>query len=230
MKNRAETVLRIWLAVQLAASIVANELGAADSFEARLIAPVAPLILFGSIESLLWIPVRRDFVGMCRAAVTVGIGAGAAVLSFDTIGHLGAQAGLGPAEQTILALIIDGGILAVGLSLLSLRTQHTEPESAEPVEPVPIPVEPDPPDERTTEPEPVILPETEPTPEPVKVPDTDTTAPSVDEHNLPTAVRRQRVWAASAVGDVDLQLLADRFGCSVRTIQRDLEQREQVSA
>lgn len=210
-RRRTELVLRLWLAAQLAASIAANELGADDSFEARIIAPVAPLVLFGTIESMLWIPGRRDALGVIRSAVTVSIGVGAAVLSFDTIGRLGQRAGLEPFEQAILALIIDGGILAVGLALVQLRqsTVDRSPPDAEP------------------EPTTVMHTRNGRTPERQTL---DKPSPSVTDRNLPTSERRQRVSTAAAVGDVDVEQLAERFGVSTRTIQRDLDAREQVTS
>lgn len=214
--KRTQRMLRLWLAVQLAASIAANELGAADSMQARIIAPVAPLILFGSIESMLWIPGRRDALGVTRAIVTVLIGAGAAVLSFDSIGRLGALAGLDRFEQAILALIIDGGILVVGMTLLMNR--RTVETAAGPPEPIPIP-------------EPIPEPVSSPTPRPAPVPEQlSKPLPSKSEHNLPAVERRDRVAAAAAVGDVDIAALADRFGVHPRTIQRDLENRQAVAA
>lgn len=207
-RDRTEIALRLWLTAQLAGSVAANIAGADPTDVARVVAVVAPLVLFGSIESMLWIPGRRDVLGVSRALVTIGIGLGAAVLSFDHIATLGADAGLSEFEQIVLAGLLDGGILVVGLTLMMHRRNVREPEPAAQTT-VPRETAAQPAENRSGD-----------------APNRSTALRAVrPAAKLTAAERRPQVRAAFAGGATDLDELADRFGCSRRTIERDLEER-----
>lgn len=127
MRSRELRALRLWLAAQVIASVIANWLGAEPTWQARIVALPAPLILFGSVESMLRIPGTGDLLSWARGLGTIAIGAAAAFLSFRHIGALGALGGLTVEEQIALVITIDGGMLVVALTLLMVSKQQKPP-------------------------------------------------------------------------------------------------------
>lgn len=188
--------LRLWLALQVMASVIANELGAEPTWQARIVALPAPLILFGSIESMLRIPGGRDLISVVRGLATIAIGSAAAFLSFATIGHLGSEAGLSVQEQIALVITIDGGMLVVALTLLMVSKRQRPPRKTKPRTPVA---------QLPTKPAEVLE---------VQEPD------DLDDE-LSTEDRRELVLTRTNAGD-SAQQIATLTGVHVRTIRRDL--------
>lgn len=190
--------LRLWLGLQVMASVIANELGAEPTWQARIVALPAPLILFGSIESMLRIPGGRDLISVVRGLATIAIGSAAAFLSFATIGHLGSEAGLSVQEQIALVITIDGGMLVVALTLLMVSSRQRPPRRKP---------------QRT-----LRLAAQRPTETPVSF---EVQEPDDLDDELSTEDRRELVLTRTNAGDLARDI-ADLTGVHVRTIRRDL--------
>ncbi len=204
MGSRELRALRLWLAAQVIASVIANWLGAEPTWEARVVALPAPLILFGSIESMLRWPGTGDLLSWCRGLGTIAVGSSAAFLSFRHIGHLGGLGGLTLEEQIALVITLDGGMLVVALTLLMVNKQQTPPR-------------------RRRQPQRALTPDPQPStkpPVPLEVP-AEVTEPDDLSEELEVGERRDLVLARTQAGDT-AQDIAALTSVHIRTIRRDL--------
>lgn len=201
MAGRELRALRLWLAAQVVASVIANWLGAEPTWEARVVALPAPLILFGSIESLLRWPGTGDLLSWTRGLGTIAVGASAGFLSFRHIGTLGAIGGLSPAEQVALVITLDGGMLVVALTLLMVSKQARPARRRRTTARVEVPTKPAEPLE-VQEPDPAPL----------------TLAP---DQELSKDDRRALVLARTEAG-IQASEISAETGVHIRTIRRDI--------
>lgn len=197
MTGREMRALRIWLAAQVIASVIANWLGAEPTWQARIVAIPAPLILFGSIESMLKIPGTGDLLSWARGLGTIAVGAAAGFLSFRHIGALGGIGGLTVTEQVALVITLDGGMLVVALTLLMVTKQRH-------------------PRRRRRKPQQSLTPTAEPPTEPA-------VSLEVLTEELSKPDRLDLIVQRHHAGDTAAQMAA-LTGVGVRTVRRDMAQ------
>ncbi len=118
--RRIRWIVRLTLALGVAASVAANVLHARDNLISQTIAAWPPLALLLAVELISRVPVHRRGLALLRVGATTIIAAIAAWVSYWHMAGVTARYGESPASAHLMPISVDGLIVVASISLVEL--------------------------------------------------------------------------------------------------------------
>ncbi len=133
--RRLRWLVRLALALGVAASIAANVLHARDNLISQAIAAWPPLALLLTVELISRVPVHRRVLAAVRIAATAVIAAIAAWVSYWHMAGVTARYGETSTSAHLMPLCVDGLIVVASISLVELAGHIRTLDAAAPAAP-----------------------------------------------------------------------------------------------
>jgi len=133
--RRLRWLVRLALALGVAASIAANVLHARDNLISQTIAAWPPLALLLTVELISRVPVHHRALAAVRIAATAVIAAIAAWVSYWHMAGVTARYGESATSAHLMPLCVDGLIVVASISLVELAGHLRTLDAAAPAAP-----------------------------------------------------------------------------------------------